>query len=322
MKIAMVAASASPLPRSGERAAGGLHTQVKSLAQATARRGHQVVVYTRRDHPALPDRVPLCDGATVEHVPAGPPEWLPAERVVPYLAEFGAPQLRRLGISYSRVGIVSPGVDLDEFHPRSIDRGRGAATRLLTLGPLSESSSVDDVICALPRVPGAELLVGGGPPADQLFANDDVARLRELAVRLGLQDRVTLVGEVPHSEVPELICSADVVICAPWYPRFGMVAVEAMACGVPIVASVVGGLRDTVLPGMTGDLVAAHSPDELALALRRLLGDSVRLQAYRFAATDRARAALSRGRVAVAIESVYLDVIGMPHAETESVTVA
>ena len=68
-------------------------------------------------------------------------------------------------------------------------------------------------------------------------------RLRRVAASLDVSDRVEMIGPLDHEHVPELLRSADVVACVPWYEPFGMVALEAMACGVPVVASAVGGLQ-------------------------------------------------------------------------------
>ncbi|MFJ5276066.1 glycosyltransferase [Streptomyces parvulus] len=89
MRIALVSAHASPLAVSGGDA-GGLNVYVARLAEQLAARGHDVTVHTRRDDPGLPDRVVLPGGVVVEHVPAGPPETLPADTLAAHTAAFGA----------------------------------------------------------------------------------------------------------------------------------------------------------------------------------------------------------------------------------------
>ena len=81
-----------------------------------------------------------------------------------------------------------------------------------------------------------------------------------------MADRVVFTGAVPRAQVPALIRSADVVVCTPWYEPFGITPLEAMACGVPVVASAVGGLTDTVVHGTTGLLVPPRDPAALAAA--------------------------------------------------------
>jgi D-inositol-3-phosphate glycosyltransferase len=94
LRIAMISEHASPVAELGGVDAGGQNVHVARLAEALARRGHQVTVYTRRDSPYLPD-VAHADGYTVEHVPAGPPCSLPQDDLLPYMANFGGWLARR-----------------------------------------------------------------------------------------------------------------------------------------------------------------------------------------------------------------------------------
>ncbi|MBD9735851.1 glycosyltransferase, partial [Streptomyces sp. H28] len=97
MRIAMVSEHASPLAALGGVDAGGQNVYVARLSEELARRGHHVTVYTRRDAVTLPGRVPLPGGAVVEHVPAGPPESVPKDELLPHMAAFGAHLARAWG---------------------------------------------------------------------------------------------------------------------------------------------------------------------------------------------------------------------------------
>jgi len=104
------------------------------------------------------------------------------------------------------------------------------------------------------------------------------------------------------------MCSSDVVVAVPWYEPFGIVPVEAMACGRPVVGSAVGGLLDTVVPGTTGELVPPRDPGRLAEVLRDLLADPARRAEYGRAGRARAVGTYQWRRVARATEDVYASV--------------
>lgn len=198
-------------------------------------------------------------------------------------------ELLRLGVPRSRMTLVPSGVNLDRFRPDGpAEPPTLRLRRILTVGRLVERKGYEDLIRALPSVPGAELVVAGGPP-DGRFTDDPYARrLRALAEQCRVGGRVRLVGAVAPADMPRWYRSADVLAAAPWYEPFGLTPLEAMACGVPVVGTAVGGLTDTVVDGVTGDLVPARDPVALGTALRRLLTDDMRRVSYASAALDRA----------------------------------
>jgi glycosyltransferase involved in cell wall biosynthesis len=215
-------------------------------------------------------------------------------------------ELARLGAEPHRTVVVPCGVDLDLFTPDgpALPRTPGRR-RLLVVSRLVERKGIGDAVTALARLPGAELLVAGGPEACRLGGDAEARRLTALAGELGVADRLRLLGRVGQAELPALLRSADVVVCVPWYEPFGMVPLEAMACGVPVVVAAVGGLVDTVVDGVTGLHVPAHRPDRLAEGLAALLDDPAALAGLGRAGALRARRRYGWDRIAAATLEVY-----------------
>jgi D-inositol-3-phosphate glycosyltransferase len=220
-------------------------------------------------------------------------------------------ELTALGGRPDRITVVPCGIDPGAFRPAGPVRPpRGNRHRLVAVGRLVPRKGVDDVIAALPRLSAAELLVAGGPPADRLGADAEARRLTALARDLGVGDRVRLLGAVDRRAVPPLLRSADVVACVPWYEPFGIVPLEAMACGVPVVGSAVGGLLDTVDHRRTGLLVPPRDPAAVAAAVGRLLGSpSIRAQMGAEAAA-RVRQSFTWPQVARTTLDVYRRLLG------------
>jgi glycosyltransferase involved in cell wall biosynthesis len=224
-------------------------------------------------------------------------------------------ELMRLGLAAERISIVPCGVDLGLFtmdgpaEPRPTDRDR-----IVIVTRLVERKGVGNVVVALAGLPGVELVVAGGPDRSRLGSDPEALRLLTLARAHGVADRVELRGRLAHEDVPRLLRSADVAVACPWYEPFGIVPVEAMACGVPVVASAVGGMLDTVVDGMTGLLVPPRCPERIAEAVAELLADPARRAAMGSVAADRA-GLYSWDRVGDLTLAVYrgvLDLAPMP----------
>ncbi|MGN9892424.1 glycosyltransferase [Micromonospora sp. L31] len=218
-------------------------------------------------------------------------------------------ELVRLGVPRSRMALVPSGVNEEMFRPEGpVAPRHPTRPRILTVGRLVERKGFQDVIRALPAVPEAECVVVGGPAAELLPADSFARRLGALAESCGVADRVKLVGAVPREEMAAWYRSADVLVAAPWYEPFGLTPLEGMACGVPVVGTNVGGIADTVVDGLTGDLVPPRDPRALGTAIRRLLADRVRRFAYATAALDRIRSRYSWKRCAEQLSAVYATV--------------
>ena len=228
-------------------------------------------------------------------------------------------ELLLMGVPRTQMALVPSGVNTGLFRPEGPAAPRDPERpRILTVGRLVERKGYEDLIRALPLVPEAELVVVGGPPDGRLDDDPYACRLRTLAENCRVSDRVQLAGPVATSDMPRWYRSADVLAAAPWYEPFGLTPLEAMACGVPVVGTAVGGLTDTVVDGVTGDLVPPRDPRALGGALRRLLGDDVRRVAYAAAAADRATHSYSWRRIAARLATVYATVAGRTPITTDS----
>lgn len=214
-------------------------------------------------------------------------------------------ELMRLGRSRNRISVVPCGVDLDLFTPDGPRAERGARHRIVSVGRFVPRKGFDVVIRALPGIPDTELVLVGGPDRAEVDADPEARRLRELAERLGVSDRVVFQGAVARADMPALLRSADVVACTPWYEPFGIVPLEAMACGVPVVAAAVGGMLDTVVHDVTGRLVTPKRPAEVAEAINILLHDEFLRQSLGAAGRDRAKARYSWDRIAADTLRIY-----------------
>ncbi len=201
------------------------------------------------------------------------------------------------------IDVVPCGVDVTAFAPRPTPRR--SRPRILVLGRLVPRKGVEDAIRAMPGIPAAELLVVGGPDSPALSLDPEARRLAGLAADLGVANRVMFAGRVAHDDLPALINTCDVVVAAPWYEPFGIVPLEAMACGVPVVGTAVGGLLDTIDHGVTGLLVPPGRPTDIAAAVSTLLADPGRRTAMGRAGRLRAKQCYSWDSVALRTEQSY-----------------
>jgi glycosyltransferase involved in cell wall biosynthesis len=215
--------------------------------------------------------------------------------------------LTRLGVPRRSIKVVPCGVDTEAFAPEGPTASRGDRPRLVTVTGLRDHDheSLATLLRALSRVPGAELIVAGGPQRADLGSDQAYVRLAALARSLEVADRVLFAGRLSQHALPPLLRSADLFVSMAEYEPSGMVCVEAMACGTPVIASAVGGQVDAVVDGTTGILVPPGRPALLAQRIRQLLGHPMLLEAYSVAAADRARSRYSWDRIAHETAAVY-----------------
>ncbi|KAA0104628.1 glycosyltransferase [Mycolicibacterium sp. P1-5] len=293
----------------------GIATQLAARAQAvpTVQTFHALGVVKRR-HQGAEDTSPSVR-TKLEKLLATHATWVAATCTDEVF------ELVRLGRSRTKISVVPCGVDLDKFSTEGPIARRNATHRIVAVGRLVPRKGFDTMIEALPAIPGAEYVIVGGPDHGRLDADPEVRRLRALADGLGVGDRVRFAGALPRHEMPAMLRSADVVTCTPWYEPFGIVPLEAMACGVPVVASAVGGMLDTVVHDVTGRLVAPRNPRECAEAVSTVLRDSFLRRSLGLAGRDRACARYSWDRVAADTVRIYdrlvsADVMHLPTSQS------
>src|SRR5580692_6593470 len=160
-----------------------------------------------------------------------------------------ASDLASLGVHRSSIRVVPWGVDTDTFTPEGPVAERNGRPRLLTAADLNERAPLETLLRALTRVPGAELLVVGGPDRADLPQDHAYVALARFAGALDISDRVIFTGNVDYAEMPALLRSADLVVSTCQYEPSGTTSLQAMACGTPVIAPPVGGHVDAVVDG-------------------------------------------------------------------------
>src|SRR3984957_12449036 len=214
--------------------------------------------------------------------------------------------LTRLGVPRRSIRVVPCGVDTDEFSPEGPAYDRNERRRLVTVADLAtEQEALGTLLRAVSKVPVAELVVAGAPPADGLRSDLSYRRLAKLADSLDLSGRVFFTGEVGRAALPPLLRSADLFVSVREYDPSAITSIQAMACGTPVIASAVGCQVDAVVDGTTGILVPPGRPALLAQKIRALLAHPMLLEAFSVAATDRARSRYSWDRIAHETLAVY-----------------
>jgi len=183
--------------------------------------------------------------------------------------------LRYYGASPQKIGVVPCGVNLELFQP--VDKrfarqelGLGDGKIVLFVGRVDPLKGIDRLLEAVARLShtrGLKLIIIGGDGQSE----SEVERLHQLARALGIQDFVTFLGLIKHEGMPYYYCAADVCVVPSYYESFGLVALESLACGTPVVATDVGDLKKIIRPGETGYVVANASPAELASRIASIL---------------------------------------------------
>ena len=179
------------------------------------------------------------------------------------------------GAEPERIHVVHPGVDLAMFHPGDQVTARahfgfGPEPLLVFVGRLQPLKAPDLLLAAAAQMAQpARIVICGGPSGN---GDRMPEQLRAQAASLGISDRVTFLPPLPRDELATLMQAATAVVVPSHSESFGLVAVEAQACGTPVVAAAVGGLRTVVADGTSGLLVPTHDATDWARALDDIVG--------------------------------------------------
>ena len=375
-RIATLMVHSSPLDQAGVGDAGGMNVYVVESAKKMAQAGVSVDIFTRANHPNLPETVEIADGVNVKHLVAGPFEglskeelpsqlgaltssfmnyqkqlpndyysllhshywisgqlgWMVSERTgIPLIHtmhttakvknlnladdEKPEPQTRAIGEEQvvkastgliantdaeaaslvslydacpDNVFVVAPGVDLQTFSPGS---GKAAARIKLNIapdaimltfvgriqphkGPDVLLRAVTEMVTHSPHLKSklAVVIMGGASGSGV----NELEKLKVLAKFLKIEDVTHFVEPVKRDELANWYRASDLV-CVPSYSEsFGLVALEAQACGTPVVATAIGGLRTAVSDGISGSLVDGHDPKAWSAVISRLIAEPQR----------------------------------------------
>ncbi len=181
--------------------------------------------------------------------------------------------------------VIPPGVDVSHFYPIPADEARSYIglkpedRMILFVGRIEPLKGVDTLLEAMSCLQMKEsrpvhlAIIGGDPAASPEMMNAEMARLKNLCEVLGLDQSVVFLGVRDQDKLPYYYSAAEVVVMPSHYESFGMVALEAMACGAPVIASEVGGLAYLVRDGETGFTIPAEEPETLCEKLSWLLND-------------------------------------------------
>ncbi|MGD9946138.1 MAG: glycosyltransferase family 4 protein [Burkholderiaceae bacterium] len=234
-----------------------------------------------------------------------------ADRVIAECPQDLADLIEHHAADSDRVDVVPCGVDPQELQPieRSEARRRLGLPQsefiVLQLGRMVPRKGVDNVIRGLAELAARHelqrngagdgdaggalrlIVAGGDAAAPEVMRCGEIRRLAGIAETLGIADRVQFFGQCERDRLALLYSAADVFVTTPWYEPFGITPLEAMACARPVIGASVGGIRSTVIDGLTGFLIPPNDPSALADRLTRLQADPA--MSRRFGQAGRAR---------------------------------
>jgi glycosyltransferase involved in cell wall biosynthesis len=223
--------------------------------------------------------------------------------------------LRQLISHRGNIEVIPCGTDTDNFHLMSKAEARAKLGLeqqrkiVLYVGRFDPRKGIETLIRSCAKLKSnygqaLQLVIVGGSSPDR-SDGEERARIEKIVAEVGLAEQTLFTGQVGHDRLPLYYAAADVCAIPSYYEPFGLVAIEAMACGTPVVASDVGGLRFTVLPEETGLLVPAQDTDAFAAAIERILRDELWARKLRRQASANVNQHFSWAGVGIQLSDLY-----------------
>jgi D-inositol-3-phosphate glycosyltransferase len=235
-----------------------------------------------------------------------------ADAIVAWSSAEAAILMDDVGAPADRIWVIPPGVDSAQFAPHRTEMAVTARAFIgvakdrplvMLAGRIDPLRNLELAIRAIGAIEGPRpllLVIGDASPGSESY----LLTLRGLVGSLGLTDDVRFLGAVEHQHVANLLTGTSLVLITSAVETYGLVALEAAASGIPVIAMDAAGLRESVVDGVTGELVASTAPDDWARAISALLADAPRRSALGFAARTRAEG-LSWAATATSLLGVY-----------------
>jgi D-inositol-3-phosphate glycosyltransferase len=223
--------------------------------------------------------------------------------------------LRQLVSHRGNIEMIPCGTDTDNFRPISKTEARmqlGLDLQdkiVLYVGRFDPRKGIETFVRSCEQLksnyfqPFKLVIVGGSSP--ERSDGEERARIEKIVQEVGLSEQTLFAGQIGHDRLPLYYAAADVCVIPSHYEPFGLVAIEAMACGTPVVASDVGGLRFTVLPEETGLLVPPKDTDAFAKAIQRILSDELGARKLRRQASANVNQRFSWTGVGIQLSDLY-----------------
>jgi len=189
-------------------------------------------------------------------------------------------------IDFNKIAVIPPGVDTSRFYPIQNDEAKAVVgvpkdeSMILFVGRIEPLKGVDKLIRAMADLHKADvfsecphylIIIGGDPDSPVNKMNQEMMRLKKLCKELDMQNLILFLGKKDQDSLPYYYSAADMVVVPSYYESFGLVALEAMACGTPVIATQVGGLSYIVKNGLTGYTIPIDDSNALEEGLTKLI---------------------------------------------------